>query len=196
MGVKELVQQIEQIYFNQRVDVLWEPIEDDTIADYQAVEGASDILLDAFEQQLEIKLPASMRELYRYKNGSEMLEIFCLDEEAFRLMSLEEILQTKEYFQDRDLLWEEVGDLYDPDELKNLDERIQPYLFHKRWIPFATLGNALYLMLDYAPAPKGKQGQIILYVHDPDFIYYIAEDIEPVLSESLEEIREICTSPQ
>ena len=36
-------------------------------------------------------------------------------------------------------------------------------------------------MLDYAPAEKGMAGQIICYVHDPDFIYYIAPNLTEAL---------------
>ena len=36
-------------------------------------------------------------------------------------------------------------------------------------------------MLDYEPNEKGKIGQIICYVHDPDFIYYIAPNITETL---------------
>lgn len=41
--------------------------------------------------------------------------------------------------------------------------------------------GSLYLMLDYDPSEKGEIGQIICYVHDPDFIYYIAQNITETL---------------
>lgn len=36
-------------------------------------------------------------------------------------------------------------------------------------------------MLDYNTAPDGTVGQIICYVHDPDFIEYIAPNITEAL---------------
>ena len=64
---------------------------------------------------------------------------------------------------------------------KDFYERIKPYLFCERWFPFAEYAGSLYLMLDYNPSPKGTVGQIICYVHDPDFVYYIASDITEAL---------------
>ena len=50
---------------------------------------------------------------------------------------------------------------------------------------FATLaGGSLYLLLDYDPTEKGKNGQIISYIHDPDFVYYVAEDFTELLKKS------------
>ena len=66
-------------------------------------------------------------------------------------------------------------------QLQQLDERIKPYLFCERWFPFAEYAGSLYLMLDYNPSEKGEIGQIICYVHDPDFIYYVAPNITEAL---------------
>lgn len=49
------------------------------------------------------------------------------------------------------------------------------------WFPFAEYAGSLYLMLDYNPSQKGTVAQIICYVHDTDFIYYIAPDITEAL---------------
>ena len=66
-------------------------------------------------------------------------------------------------------------------QLQQLDERIKPYLFCERWFPFAEYAGSLYLMLDYNPSEKGEIGQIICYVHDPDFIYYVTPNITEAL---------------
>lgn len=71
--------------------------------------------------------------------------------------------------------------MIDENKVQQLDERIKPYLFCGRWFPFAEYAGSLYLMLDYNPSPKGTVAQIICYVHDPDFIYYIASDITEAL---------------
>ncbi|MNI95617.1 SMI1 / KNR4 family protein [compost metagenome] len=45
-------------------------------------------------------------------------------------------------------------------------------------------GGSLYIMLDFDPTEKGKYGQIIMYVHDPDFVYYLNESFEELLEAS------------
>lgn len=75
----------------------------------------------------------------------------------------------------------EYPDVLHENQQKQLDARIRPYLFCERWFPFAEYAGSLYLMLDYAPAEKGMAGQIICYVHDPDFIYYIAPNLTEAL---------------
>lgn len=49
---------------------------------------------------------------------------------------------------------------------------------HPRWLPFAEFnegGTTVYYDAD--PGPGGAVGQVIVFQHDPDGIYYIAEDV-------------------
>lgn len=140
-------------------------------------------------------MPEDMKELYRYKNGSEL---FCLlfpndklDREfKFRLMSLEEIINAKEFFQDKDIL---ISEYYakDEDEYTNKliermqDSRLKPYLFNKRWIPFAEADGDINLMLDFDPGEEGESGQIICFIHDPDEITYVAESLTQIINDSI-----------
>jgi cell wall assembly regulator SMI1 len=36
-------------------------------------------------------------------------------------------------------------------------------------------------MLDFDPAEAGTYGQIIMYVHDPDFVYYVTSSFTELL---------------
>ena len=103
-------------------------------------------------------------------------------------MSLDDIKNTKKYFCERDDLLENY---YDKNEIEKLDKRIKPYLYNKKWFPFAQLvGGDLYLMLDFDPAEEGQIGQIIFYVHDPDFIYYIKETFTELLKDTLNNLND------
>lgn len=81
-------------------------------------------------------MPEDMKELYRYKDGSEWFYLFfpndkCDREFKYRLLSLAEIEEVKEYFQDKDTFITEFysyGDddgicgqiicyIHDPDEI-------------------------------------------------------------------------------
>lgn len=163
--------------------------------DYLEIDGASEETITAFEKKLDISMPEDMKELYRYKNGSELFYILFpndnLDREfKFRLLSLEDIINSKELFQDRDILISEYYDK-DEDEYTNKliermqDSRIKPYLFNKRWIPFAEADGDISLMLDFDPGKDGVSGQIICFIHDPDEIAYVAKSLTEIIDDSI-----------
>lgn len=166
--------------------------------DYLEIDGASEETITAFEKKLDISMPEDMKELYRYKNGSELFYILFpndkLDREfKFRLLSLEDIINGKELFQDRDILISEYYDK-DEDEYTNKliermqDSRIKPYLFNKRWIPFAETDGDISLMLDFDPGKDGASGQIICFIHDPDEIAYVAKSLTEIIDDSIRNI--------
>ena len=59
------------------------------------------------------------------------------------------------------------------------DPRIQPDCFVNRsWLPIAEFnGWSTAVYFDAAPTTKGSYGQIIAYQHDPDAVYFLAENI-------------------
>ncbi|WP_368028338.1 SMI1/KNR4 family protein [Paenibacillus sp. DCT19] len=156
---------------------------------YKQIDCTSKESLAAFEADFDIKLPADFRAFYERKNGSGygFHVLYPGDEEEqrsipFYLMSLDEIRETKRFFCEVD---EKLEEHYSEEEIRKLDPEIKPFLFHKQWIPFATMaGGSLYIMLDFDPTEQGKYGQIIMYVHDPDFVYYLNESFEELLEAS------------
>ena len=152
----ELIKRNERLFLENAAELNDEEIEQEDIDEYFAIQGVTEDELKAFENRFQIKLPEDFKTVYRYKNGSG-------------------------YFQNENHKMTEFPEVIDEKQLQQLDERIKPYLFCERWFPFAQYAGSLYLMLDYNPSEKGKTGQIICYVHDPDFIYYIAPDITETL---------------
>lgn len=143
-----------------------------------------------FEDKFGIKMPEDMKELYRYKDGSEWFYLFFPDDKydrefKYRLLSLAEIEKEKEYFQNEDALLEEFYS-DDDDFIKRMeDSRVKPYLFNKSWIPFAKADGDISLMMDFAPDEDGAYGQIICYIHDPDEIAYVAKTITEIIDDTL-----------
>lgn len=45
-------------------------------------------------------------------------------------------------------------------------------------------GGSVCLMLDFDPTTQGTYGQIIMYEHDPDLIFYVAETFTELLEQS------------
>lgn len=157
--------------------------------EYKEKKGASEDRLAAFETEMDVRLPEDFREFYKCKDGSGYAFHILYPGDAereectpFYMMSLDEIRETKQYFCERD---EKLSEYYSAEEISKLDSEIKPYLFHKPWIPFATMaGGSLYLMLDFDPSDQGSYGQIIIYVHDPDFVYFITDTFTNLLKDS------------
>ncbi|WP_433938148.1 SMI1/KNR4 family protein [Paenibacillus lautus] len=166
----------------------------DLLGEYKQLEGAPSDRLKQFEEEFGIALPEDFRSFYSKKDGSGYaFHVLYPGNEGdgeytpFYLMSLDEMREVKSYFCERD---ERLDAYYGPEEVQRLDSEIKPYLFHKAWYPFATMaGGSLYLMLDFDPAEPGTSGQIIMYVHDPDFVYYIAPSFTELLQASNRNLR-------
>ena len=171
-----------------------DPVEEEYFEEYREISGVFEEDILSFEEKFNIILPDDVKALYRYKNGSKYLSILpCVIDEReipFYLMSLQEIEKTKEYFQNRDALLTEFTDYFTNEDIDNMkDDRIKPYLFNKRWIPFAKYCDSCFLMLDFDPDKGGKEGQVICYIHDPDVIYVASSITELVLEIIIEEMK-------
>ena len=182
--IVELIKRNEKLFLENAGKLSDEEVEQEDIDEYFAIQGAAEEQLNAFERQFQIKLPEDFKCVYRYKNGSGYISLLWPQEgfyAGYRLLSLQEMREIKSYFQNENRKMIEFPDVIDESQIQQLDERIKPYLFCERWFPFAEYADSLYLMLDYNPSPKGTVAQIICYVHDPDFIYYIASNITEAL---------------
>lgn len=183
--IRERIKNIERFMLEhaEELELDEEELEEDW-QEYAAIPGASSEELQAFEEQFQIKLPKEFQELYQYKNGSGYIRLFWSETDlecGYRLLSLQEMTELKSYFQNKTCEMAEFPEIIEEARLQQLDERIKPYLFCERWFPFAKYEGSLYLMLDYDPSEEGEAGQIICYVHDPDFIYYIAGNLNELL---------------
>ena len=170
-----------------------DPVEEEYLDDYQNIPGASEEEIQAFEERLGIRLPSDFKELYSYKNGSKYFSILpCVIDQRelpFSLMSLQEMESCKKYFQNRDALLTEFPDYFSSQDLGNMrDSRIKPYLFNKKWLPFAQYCDSCYLMLDFDPDQEGQEGQVICYIHDPDQVIYVAESLRDLIEGIMDEI--------
>ena len=164
-----------------------DPIEEEYLADYQEISGASQEELSRFEETFHLTLPDDFKRLYQYKNGSQYFSLLpCVIGEvemAFCLMSLKEIENSKQYFQNKDALLTAFTDYFTSDDIESMrDGRIKPYLFNQKWLPFAQYCDSCYLMLDFDPDKEGKDGQVICYSHDPDRVLYVASSLRDLVN--------------
>ena len=182
-------------------NLIAESITDDSekasFEDYKKVSGATEEELQAFEREFNVLLPDDFKTLYRCKNGSAYP--FCLlyttyakdCVSPFCLLSLDEIRREKTCFCNKNKLMTECDGFFSDEDIAKLDKRIKPFLFNERWLPFARLAfGSLYLMLDFDPTGEGELGQVIIYVHDPDFIYYVSKGIKELLQDTIDNLED------
>ena len=168
------------------------PIEEEYLDDYKNINGASLNELLLFEKNFNIILPDDFKTLYQYKNGSQFFCLFPLSinniDMTFCLMSLQEIKNSKTYFQNRNALLTDFPDYFTNEDINKMkNNKIKPFLFNKKWFPFAQYCNSCYLMLDLDPNKEGQIGQIILYCHDPDQIIYVTSSISELITKILKQ---------
>ncbi|MDL2276211.1 SMI1/KNR4 family protein, partial [Breznakia sp. OttesenSCG-928-G09] len=153
-----------------------EELDSQILQAYMRIGGVDEIELHDFEELFDIKLPKAMEEIYKYKNGSGVLEIFSIQEkQGYRLLPLAGIVELKMHIQNEDI----------PSNSKPKDKEIQAYSANKKWFPFATYDNASFLMLDFIPSKNGNVGQILEYRFASKEVCFVAEDISEVLKTSL-----------
>ena len=191
--VDNLKQIVEYVCENFEELDMDDPVEEGYIDDYEEILGATEEEIKNFEEKFGISLPEDVKELYRYKNGSKFFALFpCIIGErdmAFNLMSLEQVEKSKGYFQNKDALLTDYPDYFTKEDIERMkDERIKPYLFNKKWFPFAEYCDSCFLMLDFDPGKEGKEGQIICYIHDPDEVVYVTGSLTELVNGIMEEI--------
>lgn len=138
--------------------------------------GATDRDLDAFEQQFGhgLKLDANLRDWYKFSNGwtYDICAAVISDElTPLNFISTEDILKSK--VKGSQPISKE--NLAESDQA--VDERIKPCIYNDKWLPIAEFnGGGTQVMFDLDPTEKGTPGQIIVFQHDPDFVYYVADN--------------------
>ncbi len=146
--------------------------------DFEMPLGATDDELDHLEAATGIKLDQNLREFYKFANGSNnntVLAVFSDQPTPCSLESIDEVAKWWKQFYSQ-------PDGFDPIEEERdfgwkPDNRIKPFWRHPGWLPFAQFnGFSTAIMYDTSPTDAGKFGQIIVYQHDPDAIYFVADN--------------------
>lgn len=146
--------------------------------DFELPPGASHREIDFLEAATKIKLDENLKELYKFSDGSDNNTIFAVFSDQATPCSLEPLDEVIKWWQSLHL----TPEPFDPIEEERdfdwkPDARIQPFWRHPRWLPFAQFnGFSTTVMLDTFPTEKGNAGQIIVYQHDPDAIYFVADN--------------------
>ncbi len=122
-----------------------------------------------------VKVASELQELWRISNGSGRTMWFAAGEGEFTpyyFLSIDEVLENWQLFAPYNAARYE--EWHDDEEWGKRDPRIQRhYLRHKHWLSFAEFnGGSHSLLFDSDPTAKGRRGQIINYIHDPDGVFW------------------------
>lgn len=72
----------------------------------------------------------------------------------------------------------------DPEWGITIDEKIIDDFTQVNWLHFSNCinnGGSSQLFIDFSPSDKGKIGQVVMYVHDPDELVVIADSFDDYL---------------
>lgn len=158
---------------------------------FPQVQRATDADLLQVYKITGIKLEGDIVDFYKYMNGSEREQIFAVFSDEATPCQFNSLASALEYWgasvPDVDKFYQDIQEAYEEYRQDSpRDARIKPDLWmHKLWFPFADFnGGATKIYWDADPGPGGNIGQIIVYQHDPDGIYYVAPDFTSFLKKS------------
>lgn len=102
-----------------------------------------------------------------------------MEEYPYFLLSAQQMIDTKEDFR-------EWGDYLITREFDDIpvDEGICDDLHKLCWLHFSDCvnnGGTSQLFIDFSPSAKGKKGQVLRYLHDPDELVVVADSFDAYL---------------
>lgn len=133
--------------------------------------------------------PDSLIELLSFADGTyhreyagERIALYFLGSDVegypYYLLSAEQMTEQEDMEWLYDLINRKFGDAIP------IDERITDNACKMCWLHFSDCmnnGGSSQLFIDFSPSPKGKKGQIVRYLHDPDELEVIADSFENYL---------------
>ena len=113
--------------------------------------GATEQEIKAFQSAIQLELPASFYDFYRWHNGSVRKEFYSIPfDNGEYILSLDEIVGTKKAFDDN--LEAGAFDRYEPGTWWDLG-----------WVPFLYIADWHLRVIDTVGSYNGKVGQIIAF---------------------------------
>ena len=185
--VKQYLAGLEKAYFDNGAKETWEHFEKikhgATNEDIEKIKNLYPEVPNSFISLLEFVDGTYWRE---YK-GEEITLYFLgsdVEEYPYYLLSSREIVENQnqaiEYYSDYiERKYEEV----------EIDEKITNQPNSLKWLHFSDCmnnGGTSQLFIDFSPSEKGKKGQIVRFLHDPDEFSVIADSFEEYLKKLID----------
>lgn len=168
-------------------------LNEDGRAMWPAIKGASEQeighLLEAYPQcpTALIDLLRNIGGTYhrRYPDGYVVQPIFGSDvgeDFGYYLLSCDDMLKERAY---SETIAERYGDILDTPDIIDVAPEIDINVPMSQWLCFAHCinnGGTSMLYVDFTPTDKGRVGQVIRYLHDPDSYIVLAPSFEQYIT--------------
>ncbi|MDO5156146.1 MAG: SMI1/KNR4 family protein [Eubacteriales bacterium] len=147
-------------------------------------------------KELYPEIPDSLVEMLKYADGTYFREYRGVNIALYFLGSdLEEypyyLLSSGEMIKNQALAQEWYGDYinreFDPEDIP-IDDKIIDDADKMKWLHFSDCmnnGGSSQLFIDFSPSEKGKNGQVVMFVHDSDYIEVIADSFDEYLEKMM-----------
>jgi len=175
---------LKEAYLKNGGDEEWEQFE-------KNIHGASEEDIQKLKE-LYPHIPDSLVDLLSYVDGtywrtygSETVSLLVIgsdiEEYGYYLLSSKEIIENRnivrEYAHYSSYINREYGEVKVDDKIIDKSDSV-------KWLHFSDCmnnGGTSQLFIDFTPSPKGKVGQIVRFVHDPDSFKVIADSFDDYL---------------
>jgi cell wall assembly regulator SMI1 len=155
---------------------------------FKPVAGASRHQIASLEQVVGIQFDEALKSLWEFSNGSGGDSWFGVRSDEDTPCSFLSIDDALKLWREWNGLGEKWGGQGMPDRNER-DPRIRPD-WQLRWFPVGEFnGGSTMILFDAAPSSRGRYGQIVVYQHDPDAVYFVADDTAAFLKISPEILR-------
>lgn len=182
---EKYITRLKQAYYDQGAAEMWNQFE-------KIKHGAAPEALEALKKNYP-EIPSALTGLLEYVDGTywreyagEEIAFYFLgsdmEEYPYYLLSSKEILAdygAKFYADYIERKYEEVV----------IDEKITDKATALNWLHFSDCmnnGGTSQLFIDFSPSEKGKKGQIVRFLHDPDELLVIADSFEDYLEKLMD----------
>ncbi len=179
---KKYISGLKKVYLDRNAQEIWEHFE-------KIKHGADNENIQKLKETFA-EIPDALIGLLEYVDGTywreyagEKITLYFLgsdmEEYPYYLLSSKEIIENqniaKEYYSD--YIDREYGE-------EDIDEKITNNSKNLKWLHFSDCtnnGGTSQLFIDFSPSEKGKTGQIVRFVHDPDEFSVIADSFDEYL---------------
>ena len=178
------IEGLKQAYIHNEAQEYWNDFE-------KLIHGVNEEDIKNLQQRFPL-IPESLVDLLKFVDGTDWRKykdnnlafIFLgsnLEGYPYYINSAQQVLGSDNEFE---FLKDYINRDLDPDWGIPIDEKIIDDFNKVNWLHFSNCinnGGSSKLFIDFSPSDKGKVGQVVMYVHDPDELTVIADSFDEYL---------------
>lgn len=185
--VEKYIIGLKKVYYDNNGQEIWEHFE-------KIKHGLTDENIEKL-RKIYADIPEALINLLEYVDGTYWRQ-YAGEEIAFFLLGSDVygypyyLLSSKEIIENQNLAIKYYSDYIEReyDEVK-IDDKITTKSKSIKWLHFSDCmnnGGTSQLFIDFSPSEKGKKGQVVRFLHDPDELHVIADSFEEYLQDLID----------